>query len=76
MAVEFQNITDYAIDGHYARSPVFNQITELRLSILIMNRNEAFTIKLTKRVHTVDLALPEEMDDGEDKSTTPESIPR
>jgi hypothetical protein len=43
MAIEFQKITDCAVDAFYSRNDVFNKIPELRLATLAVNRNDKFS---------------------------------
>jgi Dynamin central region/Dynamin family len=67
MAIEYQKLTDYAVDAYYYRNPVFEEIPALRLPTLIVERNDAYTKEISRRGHTIDFRLSEET------AATPES---
>lgn len=60
MAIEYQKLTDYAVDVYYNRNPVFDEIPALRLPTLIVERNDAYIKEISRRGHTIDFNLPEE----------------
>jgi hypothetical protein len=62
IAIEYQKLTDYAVDAYYARNPVFEEIPALRLPTLIVDRNDAYAEELSNRGHTISFGLPEKKD--------------
>lgn len=62
IAIEYQKLTDYAVDAHYARNQVFEEIPALRLPTLIVDRNDKYAEAIARLGHTIELDLPDERD--------------
>jgi hypothetical protein len=66
MAIDFQRLTDYAVDSYYARDQVFNKIPAFRLSTLVVDQTDLFSEAMARYGHTVKFQTSEDDSDVED----------
>ncbi len=71
MAINFQKITDHALDAYYARNPIFGEMPEMRLPTLVVDRSDKFVLDLAKKGHTIEFDIVKD----EEKKDIPKASP-